>query len=733
MSDFVLEIGVENVPASYLLPAIEQLGADAAALLVRSRLVYTDIYTTGTPRRLVLVVGGLADKQSEAEELVTGPPVARAFTEDGRATPAAEGFARSQGVEVAALARVETPKGEYLGLRKRLPRLRSADVLRQELPALIGALKFPKTMKWESSAARFARPVRWLVALHGKSVVEFRFADVDSGRITWGRPWLQGMRAAKGTASEQRSIADAGTYAARVASLGVILDHGERKEKIRALAEKAASGVRGRVVEDDDLQTEISFMLEDPHVLVGSFDQKYLDLPPEVIVVAMRSHQRYLALADAKGRLMPRFIAFTDGRVLGPDEVVRGNQRVLRARLEDAEFYWREDLKRGMDGMADELDRIVFIEGMGSIGQKWRRILDVARVVNAAWPDRERVADGDVVRAARLAKADLASSMIRDGKEFTALQGVIGSHYAAACGEPATVADAIREHYQPRAAGDALPPGKLGRAVGLADRFDTLVGCFLAGLKPTGSQDPFALRRGANGAVRLASEMRGLRLDTIAACASTGYSAVLGDEDLRARWIDGRAREDVMDFLRGRVEAYLKDGGIPYDVAAAVISVAWPEPGVALARARAIASLRGESGFERLVTGVKRVGNILPKDRRRLATPWESLARVFAAENADAPFRPERFEAPAEHALLDAVRRSVRDLPKLEEKSSFEGVLGALSHLAGPIDAYFDAVLVNADDPDVRENRISFLAEVFALFGRYADFQALVEQGRPGG
>jgi glycyl-tRNA synthetase beta chain len=269
--------------------------------------------------------------------------------------------------------------------------------------------------------------------------------------------------------------------------------------------------------------------------------------------------------------------------------------------------------------------------------------------------------------------------------------------------------------------------------VGLADRFDTLVGCFLAGQKPTGSQDPFALRRGANGAVRIASEVRGLRLDALADSASEGYRAVLGDAELRARWIDRRSRDDVMEFLRGRVEAYLKDGGVPYDVAAAVIAVTWQEPGVALARARAIANARRDRVFERLVTGVKRVGNILPKERRRLAAPWEGLASVFAVENVRAPFDPGRFESPAEHALLDAVRRIVREIPPLEEKSSFEAVLAALARLADPIDAYFDAVLVNADDPAVRENRISFLAGIFALFGRYADFQALVEQGRPTG
>ena len=720
MSDFVLEVGVENVPASYLPPAINQLAADAAAMLERTRLVYEDIYTTATPRRLVLVVSDLADRQTASEELVTGPPVARAFGADGTPTPAAEGFARSQGTTVAELARIETPKGEYLGVRRMQPRERASAVLQSELPVLIAALKFPKTMKWEPSGARFARPVRWIVALHGAQVVRFNFADVSVDRQTWGRPWMAPPRA-KG--AELRSVANAGEYAARVKSLGVILDHTERKDAIRALAEKAAAEAKCRLVEDDDLLTELSFMLENPRVLTGSFEEKYLDLPPEVIVVAMKSHQRYLALEDATGVLVPRFITFTDGAVTAPEEVVRGNQRVLRARLEDAEFYWREDIKRGMDGLADELDRIVFVEGMGTMGQKWRRMLELARVID------RRIDDAPLARAAKLCKADLASSMIRDGKEFTALQGAIGAHYAVAAGEAGPVAAAIREHYQPRAAGDPLPESELGRVLGLADRLDTIAGCFLAGMKPTGSQDPFALRRGGNGAVRLAAEMRGVHLETLVDAAGAGYAGILGDA-WRARWSEG-ARGDVMEFLRGRVENFLKESGVPYDIAAAVIAVAWDEPGVALARARALAAMRGDRAFERLITGVKRVGNILPKDRRRLALPWESVAVAFTNSPATS-FDPARFSDPAEQRLLDAVRRSVRDIPELEAQSPFREVLESLSSLADPIDAYFDAVLVNADDRAVRENRIGFLGEVFGLFGRYADFQAIVEQGKPG-
>ena len=716
MTDFVLEIGAENIPASYVPPAIAQLAADAAALFARERIVYNTIYTTGTPRRLTLVVRGLAPRQSEGEDVVTGPPASRAYTEDGKPTAAAEGFARGQGVDVSQLERIATPKGEYLGVRKRLERRATTAVLADALPALITGIKFPKSMKWEASGARFARPLRWIVALYRKDVIRFRIADVDSGRVTYARPWMRG---------ENASIADASLYASTLKRLGVLLDHTERAQRIRALAHDEAASQHAVVVEDDELITELSFMTENPQLLMGGFDTRYLDLPQEVIVVAMRSHQRYIALTDARGALMPRFFTFTDGSVRGPDEVVRGNERVLRARLEDAEFYWREDLKRGISGLAGELERIVFIEGLGTIGQKWRRVLDIGRVVNAALPASERVNEDELTRAAMLAKADLASTMIRDGKEFTSLQGIIGSRYALACGETKAVATAIREHYAPRAASDPLPGSTLGRVLGLADRLDTMAGCFLAGLKPTGSQDPYALRRSGNGAVRIAASL-GVALGPLVEAAARGYAEVLGPAELDTRWSEKRAGAELADFLRARVEAHLKDEGIPYDVVDAVLAVVWERPGVALARARDLVKLRGDAGFERLITGVKRVGNILPKERRRTGVEWGEIRGAFTDQAA---FTAERFEDPAEHALLQALRKTVGDIGTGEEGRPFVQVLATLSGLAGPIDAYFDRVLVNSTDPAVRDNRISFLAATYALFGRFADFQRLVESG----
>jgi len=718
VSDFVLEIGAENIPASYVPPAIAQLEADAVALLGRMRLSYGSLYTTGTPRRLVLVVKGLAPRQSEGEEVVTGPPAARAFGADGKPTPAAEGFARAQGVAVEKLDRIDTPKGEYLGVRKQLARRMTPAVLRDELPALVTGLKFPKTMKWEPGGVRFARPLRWIVALYGKDVIHFRVADVESERVTHARPWMRG---------ESAAVRDASQYEAVVKKLGIVLDHMKRAERIRRDAERAASAHGWKLVEDDDLITELSFMAEDPRLLTGGFDARYLDLPQEVIVVAMRSHQRYLAVTDRRGHLVPHFFTFTDGPVLGAAEVVRGNERVLRARLEDAEFYWREDVQRGITGLADELDRIVFIEGLGSIGEKWRRMLEVGRAVNAQLPIAGNVDDKTLARAAQLAKADLASAMIRDGKEFTSLQGVIGSRYARACGESDAVATAIGEHYAPRAATDALPATPAGRVLGLSDRLDTLAGCFLAGLKPTGSQDPYALRRGGNGAVRLAAEL-GVSLERIIDIAGKAYAPVLGADVLYERWTTKRTGMEVVDFMRGRVEAYLKEAGIPYDVADSVLAVAWDRPRVAMARAQDLVRLRGDVRFERLVTGVKRVANILPKERRRTGGEWSDVKNHLIEPST---FNAVHFQDPAEHALLAALQSMVKEIDAGKDAKPFGQAMASLSRLAGPIDAYFDKVLVNSTDAAVRDNRLAFLAAAYALFGRFADFQKLVDIGSP--
>lgn len=717
MSDFLLEIGVENLPASYVDPAGAQLREDIVAMCVAERLEHGEVYATATPRRLVVIVSDLDDRQRAAEEVVTGPPVSRAFDEGGAPTKAAEGFARSQGVTPARLERVSTEKGEYLAARRRLPRRRTTTVMRERLPGLIAGLRFPKTMKWEPSGARFARPVRWIVCLYGSSVIRFRFADVTSGNRTWRRPWIR---------SEGAVVRSAGSWRRTMDRLGVVFDRDERRSRLLDLAHRAAAREGLKLIEDDALVDELTQMCEDPRVLVGSFDPSYLSLPPEVITTAMRSHQRYMALGRTRRRLAPRFVTFTDGRVSAPSVVRRGNEKVLHARLEDASFYWREDVRRGVDGLADELDRIVFIEGLGSIGDKSRRIERLAVDVNARLRSRESAPEAQVRRAAHIAKADLASEMIKDGKEFTKLQGVIGAYYAAEVGEDRAVAAAVREQYLPRVPGEPVPGSALGVALGVADRMDTICGCFLAGLRPSGSQDPYALRRGANGMIRMIENEPRVALDALVELAMEGYREVEGIEPSS---LSG-AVEEVADFLRARVGAYLKEGGAEYDAADAVLPVSWMRPGIALSNARDIAAHRGDDRFERLITGVKRVGNILDPDRRRLGVEWSVIRNALeSGSGVDAGFSVERFEDEAEKGLYRAVRRAVPDLESAENEGAFSRALDGLSALADPIDQYFDTVLVNVEDPSLRANRHGFLACVYAVFGRFADFSQIVERG----
>lgn len=719
MKDFVLEIGTENIPASYIEPAFKQLCDEAEKLLEELRLPYEEVYATGTPRRIVLIVRDLADRQESAEETITGPPVSKGFDQDGTPTKAAVGFAKSHGLTVDRLQKIETPKGDYLGFRRRLESKKTTVLLSERLPAVIRALRFPKVMKWEASGETFARPVRWIVCLYGSAVVRFAFAGVTSGRVSLGRPWYR---------DERVTIRNAATYLKDVSTLGVIVDDDERRAWIKSLARKAAAQKDLVLVEDDALLYEISFMLENPRVFTGEFHRRYLGLPPEVVTTAMRSHQRYLAVTDKRGRLVSRFVAFTDGEMLGPAGVRRGNEKVLRARLEDALFYWHEDLKKGIEGLAAELDRIVFIEGLGTLGQKSQRVETIAGLINDKLDEDRRQPYGLIRRTAKLSKADLASEMIKDGKEFTLLQGLIGSHYCQEGGEDPAVVRAVGEHYMPRTPADPTPESVLGRVLGGADRIDTICGCFLAGLVPSGSQDPYGLRRTANGLIRILEHETSVGIDELIASSVELYvRGGFAGEDAAAS-----ATEQLNEFFMIRCEAFLKDRGFAYDVVAAVSSVSWMRPGIALERALEIARLRGDESFERLITGVKRVGNILSREKRRFGSEWDRLQVAFGPSGTLAKnitYDRALFTDRAEHQLYEAVAGALAAMIELETNHEFSRILRVLSGMADPIDAYFDQVLVNCENTEIRENRHNFLASVYAVFSRYADFLRIVEEG----
>ncbi len=721
MSDLLLEIGCENLPPAAIRPAFEQLKRDTETRLGELRLPFREIYATGAPRRIVLIVRGLAARQTRHTETVTGPPVAKAYDDRGHPTPAATGFAKAQGVPVSDLARVTTPRGEYVGFARSLPSEKAAAVLKKALPELITGLRFPRLMRWESEGVRFARPIRWLVCLLGQSPIRIRIAGVESGPMTYSVPWIlgKGMR-----------VKNASHYLEVIARTGIVLDHDARVRAIERVARQSALRQKLDLVEDPALVEELSFMLEDPKPLMGRFDRTYLGLPAEIVITAMRSHPRYFAFRRRGGQaLAPLFLTLSEGRVGQPAVVRRGNEMVLRARLEDALFYWREDLKVRLDGLSKKLGGVVFIEGLGTLRDKADRVLQLARAVNRVDRSESPVSEESLARAALLAKADLASEMIKDGKEFTRLQGLIGSHYARESGESEEIVLALREQYLPRFAGDDLPTSRLGTLLGIADRIDTIVGCFLAGLAPTGSEDPYALRRQANGLMRMLESRGAVRLEPLLEEAARQYVASQLATPEKAGALSGA----LIEFFKQRTAAFLKEKGIAPDVVAAVAAVAWGSPGTALARARAIEALRGDEGLELLVTGVKRVGNILDPSTRVFGTGWLELKEAFLESGALARgvrFERAGFKEDAEAELADAIREAIPRLMAHDEASDARSALGALARLGPLIDTYFGRVLVNSPDTALRANRHAFLAAVFALFSRYADFSQLVEPSR---
>jgi len=720
MSDLLLEIGCENLPPAAIRPAFEDLRGAVAKRLDELRLPFDDIYTTGSPRRLVVIVRGLAPRQMSESETVTGPPVSKAFDENGNPTKAAVGFAKSQAIAVSDLKTIATDRGDYLGFVRKLKSAKTGAILKDVVPEWIQGMRFPKTMHWESSGLRFARPIRWLICLYGESVVRVELAGVRSGRLTYTIPWIQ----KKGI-----TVKGASHYLKTITKAGVVLDHEKRYEKIQSLAKKAATKEKLSLIEDATLFDELTFMLEDPRPLVGSFDKKYLALPPEVVITAMKGHQRYLALRGRGGKLVPKFVTFTEGRVGAPASVRNGNEKVLRARLEDAMFYWHEDVTTGMDGLANRLESVVFLEGMGSLRDKAARVNQLGRTVNEVDDSEEPVSTDLIHRATSLAKADLASEMIKDGKEFTLLQGLIGSFYAEEADEQDEIVLALREQYLPRFAGDDLPASRLGFLLSVADRVDTIAGCFLAGLAPTGSQDPYALRRQANGLIRMIESRPGVHIDHLLSQAVQGYvdSGLADAESAKS------VMKQLIEFFKTRAAARLKEKGISYDIVGAVSGVAWAVPGIALDRARAFQELRGNESFELLITGAKRVGNILDTGLKILGADWAPLEEAFVGSGVldeNTRFDRTAFSDNEETQLADAIQKTIPRLEEFEKTSDSRSILQALAQLGPSIDDYFDRVLVNCPDPALRANRHQFLAAVFALFSKYADFSHIVEEGK---
>ncbi len=693
MSDLLLEIGTEEIPAGYIEPALRAFAKKMKAQLKDARIAHVEIETFATPRRLTLLIRGLATQQEDLDREENGPPKSVAFDKDGNPTKAAIGFAKKNGVEVADLRTIETAKGEYLVASVHEMGRPTAEVLGEIVPVIVAGLPFPKTQRWESTGFLFARPIRWIVALLDQTVVPITIADVTSGRVSRGHRILS---------PGAIPIAGPDTYEDDLMAAHVVVSPAARRVLIEAAIDAVAQEREVRIIPDDALLEEVTYLVEYPHAILGSFDKRFLALPDRIVTTAMRSHQRYFAVQDETGTLQPHFVTIANGTAANEKSVRAGNERVLTARLADASFYWDEDRATPPADRVAMLERIVWQKGMGSLLDKTERVRTIAEAIaREVAPETQET----VSRAAHIAKTDLTTEMIKDGKEFTKLQGYMGMEYARAAGETEAVALAIYEQYMPRFSGDDLPSSVPGAILSLADRVDTMLAAVSLGNMPTGSQDPYALRRHARGILRLLGE-GGVDLEV-------GRLIDLGVEVLGARIEDpAKVKSDTMEFVRGRLENMLGEKGYAYDVVSAVVSLNMDDPADVEERVLAIRDFRETDDFQNLVHGYKRVVNILKK-----------------AEGVAGVPDPALFKDDEERALHEAVEAARPHYEAALADRNYRKAMERLITLRGPIDQFFDKVLVMDKDEAIRNNRFALLSGIAQLFGNLADLSKVVLEG----
>jgi len=638
---FLLEIGTEEIPDWMIPGALESLGALFAGLNIPASNVRLD----ATPRRLVLRADGLPERLPDTEERVLGPPRA--------ANPkAVEGFARKLGVRAEDLAVEATGKGEYFTYLRKLEGRKVIDILAEMLPGIILKITFPKTMYWTGkSGPRFIRPIRWMVALLGGDVIPFELAGVPSGNETAGHRRLGAARVS----------VTVGDYEERLRENFVILSAGERRSKI----EKGIAALGVRLKSDPSLLETLVYLTEFPTPIMGEFDPQFLELPEEVLITVMRHHQKYFSVEDESGQLAPRFVAVMNTSADPESLVRRGNERVLRARFNDARFFWQADQRKKLADRVGDLAHVTFQAKLGSYLEKTERVVALVTQLGG---------DGHAQRAARLCKCDLTTELV---KEFTELQGVVGGLYARAQGEPDEVWQAIYDHYKPVSMEDSVPRHTTGRLVSLADKLDTLRGCFRVGMAPTGSRDPFALRRAAQGVVKILVE-GDMHISL--------PSVIGGDSQLTA-------------FFEERVKFYFREvRGFSYDEVNAAIAAGWSDLPELEARLLRLQKIRPTPDFEPLAASFKRIKNILRQ-----------------AEFSGGAFNPSFLEPGPESDLFNEINRSATQ--------PIEAVIGALRP---KVDLFFDKVLVNAPDPAVRANRLAMLHGLLEQFRTFADFSEIV-------
>ncbi|MCL6577143.1 glycine--tRNA ligase subunit beta [Kyrpidia sp.] len=689
---FLLEIGVEELPARFVPEALEQLRVRMSEWLEAQRLAHGAVQVYGTPRRLTLYAADLAERQEDREFQVRGPSLKAAKGPDGRWTKAAEGFARSQGVAVDDLVERGTPQGVYVYALKREAGLRTPELLAGYIPELVLGLSFPKTMRWGTRDVRFARPIRWLVALYGEEVVPAEVAGVKTGRISRGHRTLH---------PGPVEIPGAEAYVDMLDAAFVMVDVARRKEVIVDQVRRAAEEIGGQAVIDEELLEEVVHLVEWPTAFAGAFDRDFLQVPPEVIMLTMKENQRYFPVVDGDGGLIPGFVGVRNGGDHRLDVVRAGNEKVLRARLADAKFFYDEDRKIAPIRAMERLRNIVFQEGAGTMYDKVERVRRVA----LALADRLGLGPRDVetVEAAgRILKFDLATHMVY---EFPELEGVMGRYYALEAGEGSEVAEAILEHHRPRFPGDDLPGSPAGTVLAVADKADTLCASFYAGIRPTGSEDPYGLRRNALGLLQI---LRYLEIPI-----ALGEILDLAEEALRASGFQdgGTWRADLDSFVTTRLRTWLLEEGRRHDLVDAILGRADEPLAVLIGRVRFYESLadEGHSGLYETAGAAKRVHNLAKKGEGLAGEP-----------------DPGRFQDDAERALHEASRLARQELEAARAAGDEKRALDAMGHLNRAVHPFFDRVMVLVEDEEIRENRLRLLRDVADVYNLLLDWRQVV-------
>ena len=694
MSEVVLEIGTEEIPALYIEDALKELERLVKVSLEEVRLPYKEIVTYGSPRRLALFIYGISDKQEDIFQKIKGPAYAMAYENDLKPKTPAIKFAESQGVRVEDLVVENTEKGKYIFAWKLERGKSSPELLAQIFSKVINDLSFPKSMRWEDKKCKFIRPIRWILALYNEEIIKFSIEGLTSGNETYGHRLL---------APGKIEISLPQEYLAELKRKYVIVDQEIREKRIRKQIRQIIKEVKGREIINERQLKEVVYLVEYPTAILGTYHPDYLKLPVEVLTTVMEKHQKYFPVYKNKDTLLPLFIVISNSSKRYSSIIKKGNENVLKARLEDAKFFYQEDQKTSLEEKVAKLRKVVFRENWGSLEDKTRRLELLSSYLADALGEEQKVRD-EVLRAAHLCKADLVTEMV---KEFPELQGVMGREYALLSKEKKEVAEAIFEHYLPRFAEDLLPKTKSGMILGIADKVDNITGCFLMNLVPTGSQDPYGLRRQFRGMISIIFKNKlPLSLKEVFQKSLNGYKETVSGEFTERE--EGEIIAQIFSFLKQRVKNIFLEEGIRYDIINAVLKVENNGDLVDIKnRIKAIEEFYNEPSFRKVINSSNRVSNLSKN------SPEIDLKESLLKEKA-------------EFNLYQQYNGIHPRIKKYVDQRKYKKVLKLLESLGEPIDEFFDQVLVMDKDPEIRNNRIALLKKIGALFNQVADLSEIV-------